>query len=78
MVAQLSFVDHEHHALSDKLLTEVSKMSQPMKWNQPPKKSVLSTCASDMVFVKPSHGRVERMCTSHGTLLILTVLLIIS
>jgi len=29
-----------------------------MKWNQPPKKAVNPACASDMTFVKPSHGDV--------------------
>ena len=57
VAALLFFV--EHHAQNNELPTEVSKTSQPMKWNQPPKKLVPPTCANDMVFVKPSHGRME-------------------
>lgn len=40
----------------DELPTEKSKTSLPMKWNQPPKKTVAPACANDMTFIKPSHG----------------------
>jgi len=66
VAALLFFI--EHHAQSDELPTEVSKTSQPMKWNLPPKKLVPPTCANDMIFVKPSHGRVEEnMCIPQGS-----------
>ena len=37
-----------------------------MKWNQPPKKAVNPACASDMTFVKPSHGDVPEVSKSTG------------
>ena len=37
-----------------------------MKWNQPPKKTVNPACASDMTFVKPSHGDVPEVSKSTG------------
>jgi len=46
----------EHHAHDDELPTEKSQTSLPMKWNQPPKKIVAPDCASNMNFIKPSHG----------------------
>ena len=42
----------------NKLPTELSKTSQPMAWNQPPKKEVLPARAQDMTFVKPAHSDV--------------------
>ena len=45
---------------------ELSKTSVPMKWNQPPKKAVNPACASDMTFVKPSHGDVPEVSKSTG------------
>ena len=57
MAALLFFI--EHNAMKDELPTDTSRTSQPMKWNQPPKKSILPACANDMVFVKPSHGCLE-------------------
>ena len=57
VAALLFFI--EHHAKNDELPSDTSKTSQPMKWNQPPKKSISPACANDMVFVKPSHGQVE-------------------
>ena len=45
---------------------ELSKTSIPMKWNQPPKKAVNPACASDMTFVKPSHGDVPEASKSTG------------
>ena len=51
----------EHH---DELPTKTSKTSQPMKWNQPSKKTISPSCANNMVFVKPSHGQMEgNACT---------------
>ena len=46
----------EHHANDEDLPTEISKMSKPMAWNQPPKKFIVAECSSNMRFVKPSHG----------------------
>jgi len=46
----------EYHARRDELPTEISRTSIPMKWNQPPKKTVKAECASSMNFVKPTHG----------------------
>ena len=45
----------EYHAHDD-LLAEKSKTSLPMKWNQPPKKTIAPDCANNMNFVKQSHG----------------------
>ena len=57
-----SFKDYIHsilqfadHVGDDKLPSEVSKTSQPMKWNQPPKKEIAPARAQDIVFIKPSH-----------------------
>lgn len=72
----------EHHAHDDELPTEKSRTSMPMKWNQPPRKTVAPGRANDMTFVKPSHGddpdaesnkRLSRStfdprCTEHQTL----------
>ena len=46
----------EHHAHNAELPTEKSKTSEVITWNQPPKKSIMPTCASSMIVVKPSHG----------------------
>ena len=46
----------EHHVHDDELPTEKSRISLPMKWNQPPKKTVAPDRAGKMNFVKPSHG----------------------
>ena len=46
----------EYHAHDDDLPAEKSKTSLPMRWNQPPKKTVAPDCANNMNFVKPSHG----------------------
>jgi len=34
----------EHHARDDELPTEKSRTSFPIKWNQPPKKTVAPDC----------------------------------
>ena len=49
----------EKHAGDDMLPTELSKTSQPMTWNQPPKKEVLPARVQDMNFVKPNHGDIN-------------------
>ena len=54
IAALLFFI--EHHVKDKSLLTDISKTSKPMVWNQPPKKTVAPECSSDMWFVKPSHG----------------------
>ena len=36
--------------------TEKSRASLPMRWNQPPKKTVAPDRANNMNFVKPSDG----------------------
>ena len=46
----------EYHAHVDELATEKSRTSLPMRWNQPPKKTVAPDCANNMNFVKQSHG----------------------
>ena len=76
VAALLFFI--EHNAMKDELPTDTST-SQPMKWNQPPKKSILPACDNNMVFVRPSHGCLEESAriprssfdpclTSHRTL----------
>ena len=47
---------HRDHAHDDELPTEKSRTSLPMKWNQPPRKTVALDHANNMNFVKPSHG----------------------
>ena len=56
----------DYHAKDVELPVELSKTSVPMKWNQPPKKAVNPACASDMTFVKPSHGDVHEASKSTG------------
>ena len=46
----------EYHAHDHQLPTEKSRTSLPMRWNQPPKKTVAPDRANNMKFVKPSHG----------------------
>jgi len=53
IAALLFFIDD--HIGDDNLPAEVSKTSQPMKWNQPPKKEIAPARAQDILFVKPSH-----------------------
>ena len=48
----------EKHVGDNKLPTELSKTSQPMTWNQPSKKEILSARAQDTTFVKPAHSDV--------------------
>ena len=54
-VAALLFYIH-YHASEQELPVEVSKTSIPMKWHQPPKKTVSPAPASGMKFVKPCYG----------------------
>ena len=54
IAALLFFI--EHHASNPELPSEVSKTSKAMEWYQPPKKVISSEVASNMKFVKPSHG----------------------
>ena len=46
----------EYYAHDDDLPAEKFRTSLPMRWNQPPKKTVAPDCATNMNFVKPSHG----------------------
>jgi len=64
IAALLFFIDY--HANDIKLPVELSKTPIPMKWNQPPKKAVNPACASDMNFVKPSHGDLPEQSKSTG------------
>ena len=53
VAALLFFI--EYHAGNEKLPTEFSRTSQPMKWNQQPKKEIAPARSQDMTFVKPAH-----------------------
>ena len=46
----------EQHVDNEDLPFEISKISRPMAWNQPPKKTVAPECSSNILFVKPNHG----------------------
>jgi len=53
IAALLFFIDD--HIGDDNLPAEISKISQPMKWNQPQKKEIAPARAQNIVFVWPSH-----------------------
>ena len=61
-IAALLFYIH-YHASEQKLPEEVSKTSMPMKWHQPPKKTVSPALASGMKFVKPCYGDNIQSCS---------------
>ena len=53
----------EHHSGKEKLPTDTSKTSEPMTWNQLPKKEIMPACArKEMTFVKPSHTDIKDTC----------------
>lgn len=58
MAALVFFIGY--YAGDEKLPTELSRMSQQMKWNQPPKKEIARARAQDMTFVKPAHSDTKK------------------
>ena len=67
IAALLFFIDYYANISAEYLPTDLSKMSKPMAWNQPPKKTVTPECSSNMQFVKPSHGDLSLQIISRST-----------
>jgi len=62
VAALLFYIEYYSHGYE--LPTEISRTSLPMKWNQPPKKTVKAESANYMNFVKPTHGDDPEMPSS--------------